>query len=117
MLVPDVSTASDSEALFGWFVSVIVADARFALSGSLTSALGATLAAGESSVKAAVEFWPALPDPFRSTTGASLTFDTAMVLVARFESTSPSLTLNSIVFDGVGSSFVVLNWIDWSAFA
>jgi hypothetical protein len=35
-------------------VSVIVAEARFALSTSPTAATGATLAAGESSVKLAV---------------------------------------------------------------
>ena len=50
----------------------------------------------------------ASPNESLSALGASLTAVTAIVLVARFESTSPSLTLNSIVFDATGASFVEL---------
>src|SRR4051794_8930163 len=97
-------TASDSAAPSGWLVSVIVAEARLALSGSVMSAFGATLAAGESSVKLAVASEPPPPLPFRSVAGASLTAVTEMVLVAAFESTVPSFALNSTVFEAEGLS-------------
>src|SRR3954451_3702494 len=79
-----------------------------ALSGSVRLSAGSTIAAGAPSLNAA------LP-PVVAMVGASLTGVIEMFFVAAAESTSPSLTLNSTVFDVTGVSLLDLNLIDRSA--
>src|SRR5437764_11200433 len=93
MLVPAVTTESDSAVVSGRVVSVIVAEDRFALSTSVMSAFGATFAGPESSVKLAEVSKPAVPEPLRSVTGASFTQLTVMLTVTVFPSVVPSLGL------------------------
>src|SRR3954468_20969412 len=81
-------------------------------SGSDATKPGSPCGAAEPSVKLAIP-------PLVVAVGASLTFETDIVFVARFESSAPSLTLNSIVREGEGLSLVVRNWTDriadWNA--
>ena len=100
----------------GRVVNVTVKELRLAESTSASVPTGA-ISTGVCSVNAVVTSWPA-PPAFRSTTGASFTAVTLIVVTAVFEFNVPSLTVTLMERAVVeGASVVFSNWISWRAAA
>src|SRR4051794_39437988 len=96
MDVPATLTDSDSDAPSGRLVIVAFAEARLALSASVTVAFGARTTAPPPSVKAAATPVPATT-PLRSTTGGWLNTTFFVATLLRLLDTAPSSTWKLIV--------------------